>query len=214
MKKNTLRIALFTSLILVGYGCETTKLVSSWSAPQATSTDLKKVLVVTMMGGRFYGTQQAVENATCEQLRSFGVESVSSIDFFGATEFKRLTNSQLSRALSETNFSAILILSLLDKKKEVTHIPGNTYLEPLPVPIRPFYRRYVTIYERVYTPGYYTTSTEYMLDAEIYSLSNDKLIYSGQASSVDPNNRETMMKSFSKIIVNDLQTKGLIEPKK
>jgi hypothetical protein len=66
------------------------------------------------------------------------------------------------------------------------------------------------LYDRVYTPGYYTTSTSYELEANFYDADKNELQYSAQARSFDPGSAATLSSDFSKAIIDDMVNKGLI----
>ncbi|MGL5919408.1 MAG: hypothetical protein ACRCZQ_02760, partial [Bacteroidales bacterium] len=64
----------------------------------------------------------------------------------------------------------------------------------------------------MYTPGYYSTSTNYVLEADLYSVNDDDaLIYSAQTKSYDPANSRDLGTSFAKSIVQEMKTRGLIK---
>ena len=66
------------------------------------------------------------------------------------------------------------------------------------------------MYDRVYNPGYYTTTTDYTLEADLYRTKGDKLLYSAQAKSFDPGSASSLAGDFSKTLVQDMINKGVI----
>lgn len=113
-----------------------------------------------------------------------------------------------------------MIITLLDKKKETNYVPGSTY--NVAVPIMPYgfgfyhyYNCYGYYYDQVTTPGYYTTDTEYILEARIFNTQDAKdAIYIGKTSTMNPSDAESMAKDFSNTITHDLFNQGIIQNKK
>lgn len=202
------------AIVMLG-SCTSAKLVSTWSAPNPGNA-MNKVLVISLMGGKYVGIQQQFENDVVKHLGAVGVSAVSGISVFGPKEFQGMTEAEVTSKVNGSGFTGVMLISLLDKSKELVYTPGYTTYEPYPYyptywgGMNPYYWRYSHLYDRVYTPGYYSTQTKYVLSAEVFSVAdNDKLIYSAQANSIDPNSGTALAESFAKAIVKNLQAKGL-----
>ncbi|WP_156123606.1 hypothetical protein [Flavihumibacter sp. ZG627] len=75
-----------------------------------------------------------------------------------------------------------------------------------------FWGYYRTIYDRVYTPGYYTSTTKYFWETNLYDLSDMSLIYSTQTESFDPESSERLGHEYGKLIISDLTSKNVLKP--
>lgn len=210
MKKYILICFGLLSLILVT-SCSSTKIISSWSAGNPSSKAMDKMLVLAVMTDR--EVQDKTEHAMTQELQGHGVNAYSAIDLFGPKRFNGLTEDNIVSTLRGSDYTSVMIVSLLDKDKETTYVPGSFYYPSYYPGYMHFYRRYWTIYGSVYTPGYFTTTTKYILEADIYYLNDDDddLIYSAQTRTYDPSNAQSLAKSFSKSIVEELQAKGLVK---
>jgi hypothetical protein len=155
-----------------------------------------------------------IEQALVSELNKSSVVATAAMAVFGPNGFKGLTEEQVSSKLKESGYSSVIIVSLVAKNKERDYYPGNYYVPPYPVGYYSlYYRRYAYAYDYMYTPGYVTTSTNYVLQAELYTIDTDQLIYSAQTKTYDPVDAQDLAASFSKAIVTELQAKNIIPTK-
>jgi hypothetical protein len=62
----------------------------------------------------------------------------------------------------------------------------------------------------VSTPGYYSTTTNYTIESDLFSIRNDSLIYYAETKSYDPSDMNKMSLDISKDIISDMLKKGVI----
>jgi len=209
MKKvNVSPALLWVSLILIVTSCTPTRIVSSWSIPNPPTDALKKVLVLGVMADREIRDQleQTMVNALNNEK---GIHATSAVYVFGPNRFKQKKEEDIVDTLKRSNFTSVMIVSLVKREKEVDYVPP-TYYYPYAWGYSQFYRRYWYLNDQVYIPNYYTTSTNWVLQVDIYTIEGDELIYSTQTKSFDPNNAKDLAESFTKSIINELRTKRMI----
>jgi len=197
--------------IVVFTSCNTTKITSSWSVRNPPSDIMNKVLVVAVMVDR--EGKDRTEHAMVEELKKYGIDAYSALDMFGPKSFNASNEEEIATRLRGSQFTSVMIVSLVNKEKNLRYVPGSYsyYGSPYYYGSRRYYRRYWALYDQVYTPGYYTTSTNYVLEADIYTVNDDdELIYSPQTRSTDPGSAHSLAESFSKTIVTELREKGLV----
>ncbi|MCD7938012.1 MAG: hypothetical protein LUG98_14235 [Tannerellaceae bacterium] len=197
-------------LVLIFTGCGTsTKLTSSWSVNNPPADLMNKVLVVGVMADR--EERVKTEQAMVSELKKYGINANSAFDLFGPRGFNGVEEEEIASRLRGSDYTSVMIVSLINKDKELRYVPGTYYNRPYYYGSSRYYRRYWTLYDNVYTPGYYTTTTNYVLEAEIYTVNDDdELIYSAQTRTTDPANASSLAESFSETIVNELRTKRLV----
>ncbi len=196
--------------VVVFASCNTTKITSSWSVQNPPSDIMNKVLVVAVMVDR--EQKDKIEHSMVEELQKSGIDAHSALDMFGPKSFSGNNEEELTNKLRGSQFTSVMIVSLVNKEKNLRYVPGSYsyYGGPYYGSMR-YYRRYWALYDQVYTPGYYTTSTNYVLEADIYTVNDDdELIYSAQTRSTDPGSAHSLAESFSKTIVTELREKGLV----
>jgi len=153
-----------------------------------------------------------VEQAMANQLNSSGVNAGTATSLFGPKGFRGMSEEQITNKLKGSGFTSVMIVSLVDKEKEKNYIRGTRYSAPRIVGYSRYYRRYIVVYDQIYTPGYYATNTNYVLEADIYTVNDDdQLVYSAQTRSYDPGSARALGESFARAIVDELKTKGIIK---
>lgn len=146
-------------------------------------------------------------------MKNQGYNAVSAMEDFKPKAFEKVSEDQLAVKLKSTGYDAVITTALLDKTKEENYQPGTARLQPIGIYYSRFGRYYSTVYDRVYTPGYYTTSTDYFLECNLYDIKNGDLIYSVQTKTYDPSSASSLASDNSKKIVQDLKDKGVLMKK-
>lgn len=210
MRKYNFILGAILPLLMLFSSCSSTKVISSWSASNPPSYALDKVLVLAIMTDR--EVLDNTERAMAQELKEHQVNAYSAFDLFGPKRFNGLSEQEIVSTLKKSGYTSVMIISLLDKDKETRYVPGSFYYPAYYPGNMHFYRRYWSIYGSVYTPGYFTTTTKYILEADLYAINDDDddLIYSAQTRTYDPSNAHHLAKSFSKSITEELHQKGLI----
>jgi hypothetical protein len=210
MKRYLLYLLLAASLPLMFGSCSNTKMISSWKAPEVHKQDLNKMLVLGMMGNKNRELRENLELAVIQELQTNGISATPASNVFGPNGFKGLSEEQVSQKVKKEGFTSVMIVSLIDRERERVYNEGMVYPQPVFVGYTRYYRRYMYVYDLVYSPGYYSTATNYVLQGEIYSVEGNQLLYSGQTKSYNPNTKAALAKEFSKTIVKDMAEKGLL----
>lgn len=206
-KKVILSKLLFAFVLFIFTSCNTTQVISSWSISNPPSGSMKKVLVVGVMSDR--ETKDQIEQAMTGALNKDGVIANSAMGVFGPKSFKDMQESEITNTLKSSDYTSIMLVSLVNKEKQVQYVPGNYYAYPYAgYPL--YYRRYWYMYDQMYTPGHYVTTTNWVLEADIYTIHGDELIYSTQTRSYDPNNARSLANDFAREIVAELKAKRMI----
>lgn len=200
---------LLLAIILMMGSCSSTKVIASWSLNPPPVEAMEKVLVLGVMANR--ELKEQIEREMVHELHKVGVNANPATDIFGPKGFRGLTEEQVADKLHGSAYGSVLIVSLQSKETKKDY--STRYSTPYVLGYNLYYRRYLLIYDNVYTPDYYASSTEYILEADIYTLKEDELIYSAQTRSSDPESVKSLADSFSKSIVTELKDKGIIQNK-
>ena len=208
MKKNL--IFLLSIVMLIVISCNSTRLTSSWSLPNATTQKYNKVLVIGMTGAKDQEIRENIENSMAKKLKENNISAVTARSKYGPLTFQKMTDEEAMKMVKDDGFDGVMILALLDKNKEKNYTPGRVTSTPYAVVRRHWLPNYRVLYDRVYTPGYYTTLTNYELEANFYDMNRNELQYSAQAQSFDPGSASTLAGDFSKTVIDDMVKKGLV----
>jgi hypothetical protein len=207
MKKLFTVLVLFISIIIIA--CNSTKVLTSWKAPAASNLQsYKKIIIVALSGDKYNDMRQTMENNLVQEMKARGVNAVSSFELYGPKSFKGMEEKEVVEKFTRENADAAITVVLLDRKKEKYYTPGT--VSYYPGYYSRFWGYYNTMYDRVYTPGYYTTTIDYFLETNLYTLSNDALQYSVQTRTSDPSDAQSMAGEVSKAVVKDMAKKGIL----
>jgi hypothetical protein len=191
-------------LLLAGmFACSpTTQIVKSWRDPGATvsSSGSYKGLVVGLVKDE--SSRRIVEDALVRRLNGKGVASYTVI-----TEemIKAAKEDQLAEKLAQGGFTHLLIVRLADIEKETSYVPGTTTA---------YYRGYGRYYgygAGVYTtPGYYTTDKNYFIETAVYSVSPDKLLWTGTTKTVNPSKMDQTINEIAETVAEQMRKDGFL----
>jgi hypothetical protein len=182
------------STLLIGllFACVSTKLEKSWADPSFSlmPSPYKKVLVLAPL--KDAASQRIAEDKIVKQLKnSVGVQSYS---YLTSTE----TDPKILQAqLLKDGFDGIILMRLTDVDKSVTYNQGSSY--------GGWYGY------RNYTPGYYSEDKTFLVETNMYSVKDDKLMWSGTTSSLNPASFDKSMDEIITAIKTELQKKGILE---
>ena len=114
---------------------------------------------------------EAIRRTTENRIASSNPIFKSSYQYLNGTNLQ-LSNEQKLKILKDENFDGVLTMRLVSTEKETNYVPGtNTSIY------------YGGIGGNFYSPGYYQETTYYMVETNIFSLSKNKLIWTGTTKS-------------------------------
>jgi hypothetical protein len=209
-------VILMSSMIvlLIGISCSSTKVTSSWKANDASKVNYQKVLVLGIMNkDNDRSVRENMERQLASELNESGINAVPASTELGPKAFNNMNEEKALRTLRNKGYDAVMTIVLLDKAKEKSYTPGNVTYQPYGFYYNRFWGYYRTVYGRVYTPGYYTTNTNYFWESNLYDLRNNKLLYSVQSKSFDPSSAESLGNEYARQITKDMVKQGLLAKK-
>ncbi|MDP9955493.1 hypothetical protein J2X97_001130 [Epilithonimonas hungarica] len=203
MKK--VQYSLLVILMILMNSCNSTQIVSSWRAPdkQIHPSDWKKVLVVALL--RNETNRRSAEDEMVKYLNGKGVTSYSYLD----ENFDRKDEEALRHKIKNNGFDAAITMRLIDVDKEKVYESAQYYMYPM------YYDDFVKYYYRNWmhynTPGYYTITKKFIIETVIYSIQDDRIIWSGITATYDPKGVRRLTSEIAHAIRNRMQQEGFIE---
>lgn len=210
MKKLIIPVSLAMMVLLAA--CNSTKVTSSWKADDASKLNYRQVLVLGMMPNKDRSISMDMENELAGEMKAAGVNAVAASTVFSPNQLNNMNEQRALRWLRNKGYDAVMTIVLLDKSKERDYVPGNVTYQPLGGYYSRFWGYYRNVYGRVYTPGYYTTSTNYFWESNLYSLGDNKMLYSVQSQSFDPA-ADNIGRDYAKQITRDMLKQGILVKK-
>ncbi|REC79279.1 hypothetical protein DRF60_05445 [Chryseobacterium elymi] len=201
------RIILFTAFactVLLN-SCSSTHIASSWRDPDKHihPTDWKKVLVMALLTNET--NRRSAEDEMAKYLDGKGITSYSYLD----ENFNAKDEQALRSKIKKDSFDAAITMRLIDVDKEKVYTPQQYYMYPM------YYNDFITYYYRNWMyyniPGYYTITKKFIIETIIYSIKDDKIIWSGITETYDPKGVKRLTNEIARTLRNKMQQEGFIE---
>ena len=185
-------------LTLFFSSCTSTKIVSSWRQPDkhVHMDELKKVLVIAFIENET--NRYKAEHQIVKYLDRKGFVSHEYLD----ERFNQKNEIEILDKIKTDGFDGIVLMRLIDVDKEKIYIPTreNYY----PNDFQNFGGYYKVHHYRYLTSGYYMTTKTYILETVIFSLRDDKIIWSGITKTFQPGGIKKMTNKISKVIYKQM----------
>ncbi|MHC1777967.1 MAG: hypothetical protein AB9834_21380 [Lentimicrobium sp.] len=191
-----MKIRLLIPLCLIGlmFACSpATKLEKSWIEPSLNAETMKpftKVLIVAPIKDE--ASQRIAEDKIAAQLRP-GV----AVQSYTYPKMAQTDQQELQGKLITDKFDGLILMRLKEVEQSTSYTPGTSY--------GGWYGY------RNYSPGYYTEDKTFMVETSFYSLPDNKLLWSGTTSSLNPTSYEKTLDQIIMAIKYELQKKGFVK---
>jgi hypothetical protein len=226
MKHKKLQALLIVSLLILISCGSSTKLLSSWKPSGEEPQRYNKLAVAVLFPNT--SNRYITENSIVQNFKANGINAQSTYDLFplagkvgemiNVEEYKEELEKGVKQKIRDNNIDAIMIVSLFDVRKEQRYVEGSgftiggTGYYGTPGYMGSYYDYYYYSLGTVYKSGYYVEDITYFIECNLYDVSSEKLIWSGQTKTVKLKNIEEEAGKFAKIIVNELVSKKIIIP--
>lgn len=202
--KNLVKLSLLITVYLI-LSCSSTQIVSSWkdTTTQIFPGDWKKVLVIALL--RNETSRRRAEDEMVKYLNGKGIASY----LYLGEDFNLTDNESLRNKIRHDDFDVAITIRLIDVDKETVYTPEQYYLYPV------YYHNYSHYYYRTWriyiTPGYYTISKKFIVETIIYSISENKIIWSGITETFNPRGVEKMTNEIAFAIHKQMLKEGFVK---
>ncbi|SNR37130.1 hypothetical protein [Flavobacterium sp. ov086] len=207
-------ILLIAVLALTSCGSNTS-IVNSWRDPKITVAQehFKKVLVVVLVKDE--ASRRVAENRIAASNEIFK----TSYQYLDASS--QLTKEQKLKILQDENFDGVISMRLVSTDKETNYVPGTytgmyyggfdgMYTGMYGYGFGNWYGMYSPNF---YDPGYYQETTSYMVETNIFSLKENKLIWTGTTKSDYVTDLGQTVDAIMQAVVKEMRKDGSLPPK-
>ncbi len=201
------------SFIMIAFmiSCSSSQITNSWKSEKIPEKKFSKIMVVGIIAGSDWALREKMEMHLVGDLADKGYSAVSAIKEYGPKNFENMKETEVLDKLSGLGIDAVVTIVLLDKDRERYYVPGKVYYSPYSIHQRNFWGYYTTIYERIYSPGYYQENTRYFWESNFYDLKNRNLLYAVHTESFDPDSMDAMAHEYGLLIVNNMVKSGVLK---
>jgi hypothetical protein len=196
-------------LVVASYGCGTsTQLTGAWSEPAYQGQPNQKVLVVALTQNE--RNMKIWESAFSTALQADGAQPIAGSSLLPAAG--AADEAALRGAVKQCGADLLAVTRLLAVDKEQEYVPGSTYYSPAPS-YYGYYGYYSSSYAVVSTPGYIQENTIVKLETNLYDVKTEKLVWSGQTDTLNPESAQDAATSIAITIIDDLVKRKVIRKK-
>ncbi len=186
----------------------TTTVAGSWRDPSFPGGTLRRPLVVAIANRPVLRLE--LEDELVYALQRAGVDALASHAIFPERE---LNVTIVRDRLAQTDRDSMMVTHLVDVKRETVVVPGEAeaYSMVAPYPRYGTWGAYYTsTYGIVSSPGYTYESKRYVLQTNLYSLANQRLVWTVVTESEEPTSLDPAIRNFAEVVVNDLERTGVL----
>ena len=181
-----------------------TRITSSWREPDRTVSisNLRKVLVVAMLKDET--RRRKAEDEMKTYLQEKAVVSYNYLD----QGMNEKDETQILEQIRTDNFDGAIIMRLIDVDKDVNYLPGTFSSYPV------YYRSFGGFYRRSWmyysSPNRYYETKTYTVEVNIYSIKDDRMIWTGLTETTDPAGVDKMTRDIAKVVYEKLLEEDFI----
>jgi hypothetical protein len=177
-----------------------TKLVRSWADPSASNYQFSKVLVIAMIDHA--ETRRTAEATIAKHIKR--AKAIPSCTVLEKDEERDVEKTK--QKLQKEGFDGVVVLRLYIAGEKMQYAAPNF----------PSYYWNYTSYSNYYMPVMATSSyLKYdrivQVETLFYSLTDDKLLWSGVSETSNPEDVSTGVEAIAKVIEKDFKKKGIIK---
>ena len=204
MKKIIFAIVALSILV----SCTSTKIVSSWKDPGTTISgdQIDKILFIALVKDESF--RRVVEDKLVALSHGKGLASYSIVT---GNNLSKTDQASITQRLKADGVDLIVIMRLVDVKEETRYVPGSSMSGYGGMPgYGGYWGGYGYAAPMYYTPGYYTTDKKYLVETNVYSVEQDKLVWSGTTSSMNPSKIETTTAEIVDAVIEKMKEEGFL----
>lgn len=191
-------------IFIMTISCTSTKITSSWRDPNrhVHMEELNKVLIIALIENET--NRYKAEHQIVKYLEGKGVVSHDYLD----ANMNGKSDEEIIRKIKSDGFDGIVLMYLLDIDKERIYMPDEiNYNQNSSVNFGEYYLRN---HHRYLKEGSYITTKTYILETVIFSLKDNKIIWSGITETFEPSGIKKMTNEISKVIYKQMIAEGFI----
>ena len=202
-------IAALGCLIVQFSSCTSSRLVDIWRDASVQTPVLNKMLVIAV---RKSPTKRRLwEDAFVLELTKSGVSATSSYTLFPDAP---PDTDQVIAASQEGGFDGVLVILRLPTQTSREYVRGYTTSEQV-VQYSPYWPRYRTFFREIEHLGYVDSQTVAINTIDISTTrEGGRMIWSATSKTPDPNTVEDAQSGIAELVMEKLQTTGIVAPKK
>ncbi len=185
--------------------CSTTEVLNTWK-DDSQNQKFTNVLVAAVVKTPAY--RALLEHQLVDTIKETGVDAKAAIDILPNTDL--IDEAAASAAIKDTGSDGVMVIRLVDTKKEEVYTPGTTYVQGGYGGRynRGWYGYYGRGYQIVSTPGYSTEYSVSTVETTFFDTATNKRIWSTITETTETR-EAAAIDSYLKAISTPIKESGL-----
>jgi len=175
----------------------------SYSTQKFDSTKrFQKILLVALLKDDY--TRKVAEDKLAEQVKPRGVVSYNYLPNYTANADTGI----ISQRLKQDGFDGVVIMRLITNSKNSVNSPGNSNNSNYYNSWHGYYGSTFPLYN---VPGNYSPNDLYTIQTNVYSLTENKLVWTGVTTTVNISDKKTMIDKVIATVKQSMRDQGFIK---
>jgi len=193
--------------------CSSSYVVQTWKSSEELNPKAGRIIVVGLTKEADQLLLQKMENHLADDLCNLGYDAVPFTEFYGFRTSQGQDEKHIVEQLKQKGADAVLTIVLLNKQKEKYHAPKSMF-DSSEGYNNDFNIYYAAIYSKIYEEGYYVNDTYYFWESNLFSMPDQKIIYSAQTQSFNPSSKSGLAHEYGKLIINDMLEHNVVKDRR
>jgi hypothetical protein len=178
---------------------------STWQDPSVRAIEFSKVLTVSI--GKDDGQRRTIEDRMAQAIMARG--RAAAVPAYSLLSSSEVRDTAVSRAKVEAaGVDGIVTVRMIGTETEQRLVQGA----PMPSYYASPWGYYGYGWGMAYSPSYLVTDREVQLETNIYSLRENRLIWSGRTRTLNPESVNQLVDEVAQAVGDELRRQGLIPP--
>jgi len=199
-------LVLWALVVAVGaLACSTTEFKSTWRDPTARPVALRAQPVAAFLITSNEATRRAGEDILARELSARGVRGIPGYQLTGEQPVR--DSEALRRNLEKAGIEGTVIMRVVDRRVELDYVPSGPAYGSM-------YGYWDFGWGMMGRPGYLETDTIVSVETLVYSLRQNKLVWGGQSTTMNPSSTDRLIHDTARKVVKELERQGLLSAEK
>jgi hypothetical protein len=174
--------------------CSSTQLVAAWRDPTVSRVRFNRVIAIAPHSDP--AIRRSIEEKLAQELRP-GTEVVPSYRLFPEEQLH--DQQALYKRIGELGFDGAVVFRIVAVEREQVWVPG-------------MYQGSFYAYGGwpIYSPGYVSTTNIVRVDTNIYSVTDQKLVWASTSRTFEPRTVDKLVEKVVKKVAKEMRKEGLV----
>jgi hypothetical protein len=152
-------------------------------------------------------TRRTVEEILAGEITARGAQGVPGFTLVSAKE--ALDQEWVKEQLRTEGIEGAVVVRVIGRETETYYVPGTTSYTPSHY--SSFYGYWEPSWTVVHEPGYLETDVIVSVETLVYSVTEDKLLWSGVSETLNPSNAQSVIIELAAVAADEMKRSGLLE---